>query len=326
MFDALLLRQQDGVTTAAIESLAIEQLPDAEVLVAVDHSSLNYKDALAITGKGKIIREFPFVPGIDLAGRVVESSSPAFHPGDDVMLTGWGAGERHWGGLAQRARVKADWLMPLPAALDNRSAMMLGTAGLTAALCVMALEARGVRPDGGTILVTGASGGVGSIAIALLHAAGYDVAAVTGRESSHDYLRKLGAGQIIDRREMLKPARPLERQRWAGAIDTTGGDILARALAEMRYGGCIAACGLAADYRLDTTVMPFILRAVTLQGVDSVYCDNAHRAEAWERLAKSLPRALLEGMTREISLAEVPEAARRLMDGEVRGRIVVRLG
>ncbi len=325
MFDALILHQQDGSTSAQVETLSPDQLPQEAVLIAVDYSSINYKDALAITGQGKIIREFPFVPGIDLAGHVLESADPAFQAGDNVLLTGWGVGERHWGGLAQRARVKADWLLPLPAGLDSRQAMILGTAGLTAALCVIALEKHGLTPNSGPVLVTGASGGVGSIAIALLHAAGYEIAAVTGRQSSHDYLRQLGADKIIERDAMLQPAKPLESQRWAGVIDTTGGNILARALAETRYSGCVAACGLAADHRLETTVIPFILRAVTLQGIDSVYCSKEQRTKAWNRLARTIPPKLLDSIANEIPLTKAAETAHKLLQGKLRGRTIVRL-
>lgn len=325
MFDALLLRQQDGTTVAAIEKLSLDQLPREDVLIAVAYSSLNYKDALAITGKGKIVREFPFVPGIDLAGEVLESGSPAFQTGDKVLLTGWGVGERYWGGLAQRARLKADWLLPLPEGLSCRQSMVLGTAGLTAALCVMALESHSITSSSGPILVTGASGGVGSIAIALLHAAGYDIAAVTGRDATHTYLRQLGANEIIDRSEMQRPARPLESQRWGGVVDTVGGNILARALAETHYGGCVAACGLAADHRLETTVMPFILRAVTLQGIDSVYCNNEQRKKAWKRLATTLSSELLDTLAKEIPLSRAVEASHELLQGKLRGRTVVKL-
>ncbi len=325
MFDALLLRQQDGKTTARIEPLSPEQLPDGDVLVAVDYSSLNYKDALAITGKGPIVRQFPFVPGIDLAGRVVESASPRFAAGDAVLLTGWGVGEKHWGGMAQLARVKSDWLLPLPTGLDSRQAMILGTAGLTAALCVMALEAHGVEAEAGPVLVSGATGGVGSIAVALLAQAGFEVCAVTGKASAHDYLRELGATEIVPREEMAQPSRPLESQRWAGVVDTCGGAILARALAETRYGGCIAACGLAADHRLETTVMPFILRGVTLQGIESVYCPAPRRSAAWTRLANALPAGMLETIGQDIELPAVPETAAQLLDGKLRGRFVVKV-
>jgi len=326
MFDALLLRQADGKTTARIESLSPEQLPAGDVRVAVEYSSLNYKDALAITGKAPIVRSFPFVPGIDLAGRVVESASPRFAVGDPVLLTGWGVGEKQWGGMAQQARVNGDWLLPLPAGLDTRTAMRLGTAGLTAALCVMALEQHGIDGDAGPVLVTGASGGVGSIAVALLRQTGHEVHAATGKPSAHDYLKRLGAAQIVERRALLAPARPLESQRWAGVIDSCGGTILARALAETRHGGCVAACGLAADHRLETTVMPFILRGVTLQGIDSVYCPMARRHDAWQRLAERLPERLLSTIGHEIGLDEVPAMAAKLLDGKLRGRLVVAVG
>ena len=325
MFKALVLHREDGSTIPHIEQLSPDQLPDGDVLVAVEYSSLNYKDALAITGKGRIVRDFPFVPGIDLAGTVIESTHPDFRPGDAVLLTGWGVGERHWGGLAQQARVRGDWLLPLPAGLTPRRAMALGTAGLTAALCVMALEEHGITTGDGPVLVSGASGGVGSIAVALLARAGFDVAAVTGKASAHDYLHRLGASDIVSREAMSQPARPLESQRWAGGIDTCGGPILARMLAETAYGGCIATCGLAADHRLETTVMPFILRGVGLQGVDSVQCPSARREKAWQRLADALDDELIDSFTQEITLAEAPEAAERMMEGEIHGRTIVRL-
>ena len=326
MFKALVLYQENGATVARIEQLSSDQLPDGDVLVAVEYSSLNYKDALAITGRGKIIREFPFVPGIDLAGSVIKSTHTDFRAGDGVLLTGWGVGERHWGGLAQQARVRGEWLLPLPAGLTPRRAMALGTAGLTAALCVMALEEHGIEAGDRPVLVTGASGGVGSIAVALLARAGFDVTAATGKASAHDYLRRLGATDIVSRDAMSQPARPLESQRWAGGVDTCGGPILARMLAETTYGGCVAACGLAADHRLETTVMPFILRGVGLQGVDSVQCPSARREKAWQRLADTLDDELIDLFAQEITLAEVPETAQRMMGGKIQGRTVVRLG
>ncbi len=325
MFKALVLHREDGSTIPRIEQLSLDQLPDGDVLVAVEYSSLNYKDALAITGRGKIVREFPFVPGIDLAGTVLESTHENYQPGDAVLLSGWGVGERHWGGLAQRARVRGDWLLRLPAGLTPRRAMALGTAGLTAALCVMALEEHGIEAGNRPVLVTGASGGVGSIAVALLARAGFNVAAVTGKASAHDYLRRLGASEIVSREAMSQPARPLESQRWAGGVDTCGGPILARMLAETAYGGCVGACGLAADHHLETTVMPFILRGVGLQGVDSVQCPSARREKAWQRLADTLDDELIDSFTQEITLAEVPETAQRMMDGKIRGRTIVRL-
>ncbi|EDH2561943.1 acryloyl-CoA reductase, partial [Salmonella enterica] len=287
---ALILEQQDGKTLASVQHLEESQLPAGDVTVDVHWSSLNYKDALAITGKGKIIRHFPMIPGIDFAGTVHASEDPRFHAGQEVLLTGWGVGENHWGGLAERARVKGDWLVALPAGLSSRNAMIIGTAGFTAMLCVMALEDAGIRPQDGEVVVTGASGGVGSTAVALLHKLGYQVAAVSGRESTYGYLKSLGANRILSRDEFAE-SRPLEKQLWAGAIDTVGDKVLAKVLAQMNYGGCVAACGLAGGFALPTTVMPFILRNVRLQGVDSVMTPPARRAEAWARLVKDLPES-----------------------------------
>ena len=323
MFKALVLEETEGSTSAAIKTLSTDDLPAGEVLVAVDYSSLNYKDGMAVTGTGKIVRQFPMVPGIDFAGSVIESASDRFQSGDPVILTGWGVWERFWGGYSQRARVKADWLVPLPEGLDTRKAMAIGTAGLTSMLCVLTLEEAQVEPGSGPILVTGASGGVGSLAVSLLSRLGYEVAAVTGRESSHEFLRELGASQILNREEMSSPSRPLEKQRWRGAVDTVGGTTLARALAEMDYNGAIAACGLAGSFKLDTTVMPFILRNVSLRGVDSVMCPLPRRETAWRRLASELPESLYDVISEVISLEEVPDASRRIMDGQVRGRLLV---
>ncbi len=280
---ALLLEQQDGKTLASVQTLDASRLPEGDVTVDVHWSSLNYKDALAITGKGKIIRNFPMIPGIDFAGIVRASEDPRFHAGQEVLLTGWGVGENHWGGLAQQARVKGDWLVAMPQGLDARKAMVIGTAGFTAMLCVMALEDAGIHPQDGEIVVTGASGGVGSTAVALLHKLGYQVVAVSGRESTHEYLKRLGASRILPRDEFAE-SRPLEKQLWAGAIDTVGDKVLAKVLAQMNYGGCVAACGLAGGFALPTTVMPFILRNVRLQGVDSVMTPPERRAQAWQRL------------------------------------------
>lgn len=324
-FKAMVLDQNDGETLATIQQLNLGDLPDEDVLVAVDYSSLNYKDGLAVTGRGPVVTRWPMVPGIDLSGTVLESASDAYQPGDKVVLTGWGVGEKHWGGYSQRQRVKADWLAPLPEGLDTRQAMAIGTAGFTAMLCVTALEEGGVTPGKGTVVVTGASGGVGSVAIALLANAGYEVAAVTGRESSHGYLRELGAWEIVSRLEMSERARPLEKQRWAGAIDTVGGSILARVLAETRYGGTVAACGLAGDYKLPATVMPFILRGVRLQGIDSVMCQADRRGIAWRRLANELPPSMLSAINQVVSLEEVPRLAGEIIDGQVKGRVVVDL-
>jgi acrylyl-CoA reductase (NADPH) len=323
-FKALVLNQRDGQTVAELATLTDADLPPEAVLVAVDYSSLNYKDGLAITGKGKIVRQFPMVPGIDLAGAVLESAAPAYQPGDRVVLTGWSVGERYWGGYAQRARVRAEWLTPLPDKLDSRQAMAIGTAGFTAMLCVLALEQAGVRPDAAKpVLVTGASGGVGSVAVALLARLGYRVTAATGRPENRDYLRELGAVEFVGREEMNAPCRPLEAQRWAGVVDTVGGRVLARALAETDYGGAVAACGLAGGVDLPTTVMPFILRGVKLLGVDSVLCPPEPRRAAWARLARDLPAALLERMIQVVPLAETPRLAEAILAGQVRGRVVV---
>lgn len=321
---ALILEQQDGNTVASVQALDESRLPEGDVTVDIDWSSLNYKDALAITGKGKIIRNFPMVPGIDFAGHVHSSEDPRFHAGQQVLLTGWGVGENHWGGLATQARVKGEWLVPMPVGLDGRKAMIIGTAGFTAMLCVMALEDAGIRPESGEIVVTGASGGVGSTAVALLHKLGYQVVAVSGRESTHDYLRQLGASRILGRDEFAE-TRPLEKQLWAGAVDTVGNNVLAKVLAQMNYGGCVAACGLAGGFALPTTVMPFILRNVRLQGVDSVMTPAARRAEAWERLVRDLPESFFTQSATEIALSQAPEYAGKIMDNQFHGRALVKI-
>ncbi|MDV7024902.1 MDR family oxidoreductase [Atlantibacter subterranea] len=321
---ALILDQQDGKTISAVKTIDENQLPEGNVTVDIDWSSLNYKDALAITGKGKIIRNFPMVPGIDFAGRVRHSEDPRFHAGQAVLLTGWGVGENHWGGLSQMARVNGDWLVAMPEGLDGRKAMIIGTAGFTAMLCVMALEDAGITPQSGEVVVTGASGGVGSTAVALLHKLGYQVAAVSGRESTHNYLRKLGANRILGRDEFAE-TRPLEKQLWAGAVDTVGDKVLAKVLAQMNYGGCVAACGLAGGFALPTTVMPFILRNVRLQGVDSVMTPAARRAEAWQRLVRDLPTSFYEQATSEIPLAEAPRLANDIMNNAIQGRTLVKI-
>lgn len=321
---ALILEQQDGKTLAAVKAVDDSLLPQGNVTVDIQWSSLNYKDALAITGKGKIIRNFPMVPGIDFAGTVSASDDARFTPGQQVLLTGWGVGENHWGGLSERARVNGDWLVPLPAGLDGRKAMIIGTAGFTAMLCVMALEEAGVRPQDGEIVVTGASGGVGSTAVALLHKLGYQVAAVSGRESTHDYLRALGASRILGRDEFAE-TRPLEKQIWAGAVDTVGDKVLAKVLAQMNYGGCVAACGLAGGFALPTTVMPFILRNVRLQGVDSVMTPAARRAEAWQRLVTDLPESFFAQSATEIGLAQSPDFADKIINNQIQGRTLVKI-
>ncbi|MCR4459558.1 MDR family oxidoreductase [Pseudescherichia sp. L3] len=321
---ALILEQQDGNTLASVQDIADSQLPQGNVTVDIAWSSLNYKDALAITGKGKIIRNFPMIPGIDFAGTVHASEDPRFHVGQQVLLTGWGVGENHWGGLSQRARVNGDWLVALPQGLDGRKAMIIGTAGFTAMLCVMALEEAGVRPADGEIVVTGASGGVGSTAVALLHKLGYQVAAVSGRESTHNYLKGLGASRILGRDEFAE-SRPLEKQLWAGAVDTVGDKVLAKVLAQMNYGGCVAACGLAGGFALPTTVMPFILRNVRLQGVDSVMTPAEKRTAAWSRLAQDLPESFYEQSATEISLEQAPEFATAIINNQAQGRTLVKI-
>ena len=321
---ALLLEQQDGKTLASVQTLDESRLPEGDVTVDVHWSSLNYKDALAITGKGKIIRNFPMIPGIDFAGTVRTSEDPRFHAGQEVLLTGWGVGENHWGGLAEQARVKGDWLVAMPQGLDARKAMIIGTAGFTAMLCVMALEDAGVRPQDGEIVVTGASGGVGSTAVALLHKLGYQVVAVSGRESTHEYLKSLCASRILPRDEFAE-SRPLEKQLWAGAIDTVGDKVLAKVLAQMNYGGCVAACGLAGGFTLPTTVMPFILRNVRLQGVDSVMTPPARRAQAWQRLVADLPESFYTQAAKEISLAEAPKFAEAIINNQIQGRTLVKV-
>lgn len=322
---ALVLEQSSGETIATLKHLPDDSLPPGDVTVDIDWSGINYKDALAITGKGKIIRQFPMVPGIDFAGRVQSSSDARFQRGQSVLLTGWGVGENHWGGLAERARVKADWLVPMPQGLDARKAMIVGTAGFTAMLCVMALEEGGVTPDGGEVLVTGASGGVGSTAVAMLNALGYRVVAVSGRESTHGYLRQLGASEVLPRSAFSERSRPLEKQRWAGAIDTAGGEVLASVLAQTHYNGVVAACGLAGGTDLPTSVMPFILRNVRLQGVDSVMTPVARRHQAWQRLQQVLPATFYQQATTEVSLTEAVDAAEKLLNNQLTGRTLVRI-
>ncbi|WP_236206744.1 acrylyl-CoA reductase (NADPH) [Pseudomonas tohonis] len=323
MFKGILIDKDDSGYRASLAELDEAQMPAGEVTVKVDYSTLNYKDGLAITGKGPVVRSFPMVAGIDLAGTVEASDSPAFKVGDKVLLNGWGVGETHWGGLAQKARLKADWLIPLPAGFTPRQAMAIGTAGYTAMLSVLALERNGVTPDKGQVLVTGANGGVGSFAIALLARLGYQVAASTGRPQEADYLKRLGAREIIDRASLAEPGRPLGKERWAGAIDSVGSHTLANVCAGIRYGGAVAACGLAQGMDFPASVAPFILRGVTLAGIDSVMRPRADRIEAWDRLARDLDLALLDEITREIGLGEALLTASELLDGQVRGRVVV---
>ena len=323
MFKAILIEKDESGYRAGLTEVDEGRLPEGDVTVAVSHSSLNYKDGLAITGKGPVVRSFPMVPGIDLAGTVTQSAHPDYRPGDSVVLNGWGVGETHWGGLAQQARVKGDWLVPLPAAFTTRQAMAIGTAGYTAMLCVLALERHGVTPSQGEVVVTGAAGGVGTVAVALLAKLGYTVVASTGRPAESGFLKALGAAEIIDRATLSNPGKPLAKERWAGAVDTVGSHTLANVCASTRYRGVVAACGLAQGMDLPATVAPFILRGVTLAGVDSVYCPRADRLVAWERLGRDLDVAKLESLTSEIGLSEAVAKASELMAGQVRGRVVV---
>lgn len=324
-FKALVLDQQDGKLSHAIRDLTTDDLPEGEVLVAVSHSTVNYKDGLAVTGKGRIVRKFPMVPGIDFAGTVEASASPDFKSGDAVILNGWGVGERHWGGYAGRARVQAGWLTPLPEGLGAEQAMAVGTAGYTAMLSVLALEEHGLAPAKGPVLVTGAGGGVGSVAVAVLAGLGYEVAAATGRTETHGYLEHLGASRIVERAALAREPKPLEAETWAGAIDAVGSKTLATVLAQMRYGGAVAACGLAGGADLPTSVFPFILRGVTLIGIDSVMQPQARRRQAWQRIVHDLPLAKLAEMTEVVPLSGVPEKAAAIVEGRVRGRVVVDL-
>ncbi|WP_416424638.1 MDR family oxidoreductase [Pseudomonas sp. App30] len=323
MFNAIVIEKDEQGQRAAVQALDEAQLPAGNVTVAVAYSTLNYKDGLAITGQGPVVRSFPMVPGIDLVGTVQSSQHADFKPGDAVLLNGWGVGEGHWGGLAQQARLDGDWLIPLPKAFTPAEAMAIGTAGYTAMLCVMALERHGVTPDQGEVLVTGANGGVGSFAIALLAKLGYRVVASTGRASEHDYLKRLGASEVIDRASLSAPGKPLAKERWAGAVDSVGSHTLANVCASTRYHGAVAACGLAQGMDFPGSVAPFILRGVALLGIDSVKRPKADRVEAWDRLARDLDRALLPLISREIGLGEAVEVANQLMAGTVRGRVVV---
>lgn len=324
MYNAIWIEQQGDAQQASVKPLSSDNLPEGDVLIKVDYSTINYKDALAITGASPIIRAFPMTPGIDLAGTVEESSSKHWHVGDRVVLNGWGVGERHSGGLAQYARLKGSQLIPLPDAFDTRDAMAIGTAGYTAALCVDALVNHGLTPDDGTVLVTGATGGVGSFAVALLAKAGFRVAASTGKSDSVDYLTRLGATEIIDRSELSEQGKPLQKERWGGAIDAVGGNTLANVCAQTCYRGAVAACGLAESPKLPLTVMPFILRGVALLGVDSVMAPIAPRLAAWQRLATDLDKRLLDDdLVTEVSLSEAIDAAPDVLAGKIRGRLLV---
>jgi acrylyl-CoA reductase (NADPH) len=326
-FKALVLEQEDGAVKADIQQLGTDALPEGDVLISVAYSTLNYKDGLAVTGKGKIIRNYPMVPGVDFVGTVAESASPRFKAGDKVILTGWGVGERHWGGYAQMARVKSEWLVPLPEGLSMEQTMAIGTAGFTAMLSVMALEKHDVRPDGREVVVTGAAGGVGSVAVALLANLGYSVAAATGRTELHDYLvGTLGAKEIVGREEVSgESKRPLEKERWGGAVDTVGGKVLAGLLPAMAYHSSVAVCGNAGGIELNTTVFPLILRGVNLLGIDSVMCPLEVRTEAWNRLVRDLPPQALAGMHQVVALEDIPALSQDILKGQVRGRVVVDL-
>jgi acrylyl-CoA reductase (NADPH) len=310
---------------AALADVAEADLPEGEVVVDVAHSTLNYKDSLAVTGASPVVRRFPMVPGIDWVGTVRESHADAVPVGSQVVLNGWGVGETHWGGYAERASAQAEWLVPLPDAISPARAMAIGTAGYTAMLCVMALEEHGVRPDAGPVLVTGAAGGVGSVAVSLLAGLGFEVTASTGRLAESGYLHDLGASEVIDRAELSEPGRPFGRERWVGAVDAVGSTTLANVLATTSYGGTVAACGLAQGPDLPATVLPFILRGVTLAGIDSVHCPRPKRLEAWRRLAVDLDLDALDAMTSRVGLADVLDLAPRQLAGEVRGRTVIDL-
>ena len=322
MFKALLLEESGKETKASVQRLNENQLTNGDVLVKVDYSSLNYKDAMAITGKGKIVRQWPMVPGIDFAGTVLASDNPEHKIGDEVILTGWGVGEKYWGGMAEKACVKGEWLVPLPGTMSAKRAMAIGTAGLTAMLAVTALEDAGIKPEQGPILVTGATGGVGSIAVRLLAKAGFDVHAETGRRQHCDWLRELGASEVIDRAEFDKEPAALESQRWAGAIDAVGGRTLARILSQTQMHGAVAACGLAGGVSLNTTVMPFILRGVKLLGIDSVYVSKEKRIAAWQRLQTSLPLDF-EEQSEVYTLDQSMTAAHDLLNGQLKGRVLI---
>ena len=325
-FRAMVIDKADAGQSVGLRSFDEGDLMDGDVTVRVTHSTLNYKDGLALTGKAPVVRRFPMIPGVDLVGTVEASSNPEFKPGDGVILNGWGLGETHLGAYAERARVRGEWLIPLPQGLEPRQAMAIGTAGYTAMLSLMALERHGLRPDRGPAVVTGAVGGVGSVAVALLAGAGWRVVASTGRPEEADYLKGLGAAEILDRSELSGSVRPLAKERWAAGVDTVGSTILANVLSMTGYGGAVAACGLAAGMDLPTTVAPFILRGVSLLGVDSVAAPKALRLEAWDRLARELDHDKLAAMTSTIPLDRVMEAGREIVAGRIKGRVVVEIG
>ena len=326
MFNALVVNkdEESGKTSAAVEQISTDQLPEGNVVVNVEYSTVNYKDGLCIGPGGGLVREYPHVPGVDFAGTVESSDDARYNAGDSVVLTGWRVGEVHWGGYAQKARVNANWLVPLPSGLSSRQAMAVGTAGFTAMLAVMALEDHGLNPDQGPVLVTGAAGGVGSVATAILANLGYEVAAVTGRPETEDYLRGLGATLIVPREDINETVkRPLERETWAGCVDAVGGDMLARVLGQMKYGGSVSAVGLAGGAGLTATVIPFLLRGVNLLGIDSVMQPYDNRLRAWERIANDLPMDKLEAMIHPATLGDLPALGKDILKGQVKGRVVV---
>jgi len=323
MFKGILIEKDDAGYRANIRDIDDAQLPEGDVTVRVSHSTLNYKDGLAITGKGPVVRRFPMVPGIDLVGTVESSTHADYQTGDSVLLNGWGVGEGHWGGLAQKARLKGDWLVPLPKQFSPQQAMAIGTAGYTAMLCVLALERHGVKPEHGEIVVSGAAGGVGSVATAVLTKLGYTVVAISGRTEEADYLKRLGASEVLNRADFSSPGKPLGKERWAGAVDVVGSHTLANICATTKYRGVVTACGLAGGMDFPATVAPFILRGVTLAGIDSVMCPRPDRLEAWRRLGIDLDVSKLEMISTEISLADAIPTAAKLINGEIRGRVIV---
>jgi len=326
MFKALVVNKDEetGKTSAAVEELSLDQLPETEVTVAVEYSTVNYKDGLCVGPGGGLVRKYPHIPGIDFAGTVEESSDDRYKPGDKVVLTGWRVGEAHWGGYSQKARVRADWLVPLPEGLTTRQAMAVGTAGFTAMLSIMALEAHGLEKDHGPVLVTGAAGGVGSVATAILANLGYEVAGVTGRPETADYLKELGATQIVAREELNETTkRPLESETWAGCIDAVGAEMLARVLGQMKYGTSVASVGLAGGAGLPASVIPFVLRGINLLGIDSVMQPYDNRLKAWQRIAQDLPMDKLEAMIVPATLSDLPSLGRDILKGQVKGRVVV---
>ncbi len=323
MFKAVVIEKDEAGYRANVKDVDESELPEGDVTVRVSHSTLNYKDGLAITGRGPVVRKFPMVPGIDLVGTVEETSHPLYRVGDVVLLNGWGVGEGHWGGLAQKARLKGDWLVPLPSQFSPQQAMAIGTAGYTAMLCVLALERHGVTPDKGEILVTGAAGGVGSVAVAIFAKLGYTVVGVSGRPAESDYIKSLGASEVLERSAFASAGKPLGRERWAGAVDVVGSHTLANVCAATKYRGVVAACGLAGGMDFPATVAPFILRGVTLVGIDSVMCPRPERLVAWQRLGTDLDTSKLNLIANEIGLADAIPMAARLLDGQVRGRVIV---